>query len=39
MNFCFTLFRALKRPMFCSQILIKTRHLACEINFKTKLDA
>ena len=31
--------RALKQQMLCSQILIKTRHLACEINFKIKLDA
>ncbi|WP_103580778.1 hypothetical protein [Campylobacter concisus] len=30
--------RALKQQMLCSQILIKTRHLACEINFKIKLD-
>ncbi|MBS5809997.1 MAG: hypothetical protein KIC71_05065 [Campylobacter concisus] len=37
-NFCFSLFRALKRQMSCGQILIKTRHLACEINFKIKLD-
>ena len=25
--------------MLCSQILIKTRHLAYEINFKIRLDA
>lgn len=30
--------RALKRQMLCSQILIKARHLACESNFKIKLD-
>ena len=31
--------RALKRQMLCGQILIKTMHLACEINFKIRLDA
>ncbi|WP_103568931.1 hypothetical protein [Campylobacter concisus] len=31
--------RALKWQMSCSQILIKARYLACEINFKIKLDA
>ena len=31
--------RALKWQMFCGQILIKARHLACEINFNIKLDA
>ena len=30
--------RALKWQMFCGQILIKARHLACEINFKIRLD-
>ena len=25
--------------MLCGQILIKTRHLVCEINFKIRLDA
>ena len=30
--------RALKRQMLCGQILIKTRHLVCEINFKIRLD-
>ena len=31
--------RALKWQMLCGQILIKTRHLACEINFNIMLDA
>ena len=31
--------RALKWQMLCGQILIKTKHLVCEINFKIKLDA
>ena len=28
--------RALKWQILCSQILIKARHLACEINFKIR---